>query len=293
MFFVSRLLLIFLPVLLSAIPISAVAQQQTVWWHFCDSCSSDSSFAQRAYSAPTGYEWVYVSNRTQNKTLKYQRITTLEDLGNGYVWMTHVLPVTLSAQEKNVLEDAIEGANITAVDLTRDDLAGLVPGLGPTSSFMGDFSGLRLNPRFSDALIRNLENSGVLPTLEQVNQSVEALGIAVESGFTIRARNLSIVIEYEDGSSIAVILRPDGTLASWSATDADGEVIDLDADDDGDVRIDDGSLGSGFTIVVGGTDDPSVQEGVNEFMLAFDRLELHCRTDVIGPQRIELRCAWR
>ena len=293
MFFVFRRLFFLLAVLSSAVPIAAVAQQQTVWWQFCDACSSDSSFAQRAYSAPTGYEWVYVSNRTQNKTLKYQRITTLEDLGNGYVWMTHVLPVSLSGQEKNVLEDAIAGANITAVDLTREDLAGLVPGFGPTSSFLGDFSGLQLDSNFRDALIRNLESSGVLPTLEQVNQAVEALGIAVESGFTIRARNLSIVIEYEDGSAILVTLRPDGTLANWSAVDADGESIDLDVDDDGDVRIDDGSLSSGFTIIVGGTDDPSVQEAVNEFMLAFDRLELHCRTDVIGPQRIELRCAWR
>lgn len=269
---------------------TALAQQQTVWWEFCDSCSTEQQFSQQAYDAPTGYEWIYVSNRDSNESKKYQRFTTREDFGNGYVWMTHVVPATMQSGEKNALENAISGANITEVTFDRGDLAGTVIGFGDTSSVMGDFSGRALDPLYTNALIRHLESSGALPTLESVNQALQAFGVGAESGGTIRARNLIIEIVYDDGSAIVVRLKPNGDLDNWVAVDVDGQSIDLDIDQGGDVVIDDGSLGSDFSIFYGGDGDQSVTDGVNSFILAFDRRDVSCRTIVHGPQRIEVRC---
>lgn len=266
------------------------AQQQIVWWEFCDSCSTEQQFSQQAYDAPSGYEWIYVTNRDSNVSRKYERFTTKEDFGGGFVWMTHVVPASMQAGEKNTLQNAISGANITQTTFDREDLSGAVIGFGDTSSVMGDFSGQALDPLYTNALIRHLESSGALPTLESVNQALQAFGIGAESGGTIRARNLIVEIIYDDGSAIVVRLKPDGELDNWVAVDVDGQSIDLDVDQAGDVVIDDGSLGSDFSIFYGGGSDQSVTEGVNSFMLAFDRRDVDCRMIPHGPQRTEVRC---
>lgn len=224
-----RVLLVF-AVCVPLVVTASTVRADSAWWQFCESCTSDAQFAYRALNVPGSYPVVYVSNRSANVTRKYNRFETIEDFGDGYQRITHVSEASFPASEKQVFEDAISLANVVQVRLPRSDLGGLVPGIdGDASSVLFDIQNGYLSFAYVNSLVTWIELSGHLPTHESVNAeaglSTPIAGANYGQGGTIRFRDLVLVIEYPDGSTIQVRRRPDGSLVNWGATDADGNTV--------------------------------------------------------------------
>jgi hypothetical protein len=205
----------------------------SAWWMLCDSCTTDQAFRYQALVAPGSYSPIYVTNRDTNETRKFERFTSVEDFHGALVRRTEVVPAEFAPGVEAVFRQVVLSGNEIFAIIPRNDLAGLVPGVDRESSVVGDLAGGSLRASFINAFILEIERRGLLPTHESIN--VEAgvetpiAGANYGQGGTIRKRDLSLVIQYDDGSTISVVRRPDGTFILWEALDGNETVIPLDA----------------------------------------------------------------
>lgn len=204
----------------------------SAWWMLCDWCDTDSEFKQQALNAPGNYSPIYVTNRDTNETRKYNRSIIIDDLWGGMQQTVFVSAADFPATEKAVFEQAVHDANLVGIRVPRNDLAGLVAGFGEQGSTLGDISNGYISNGLVNALEREVERQNLLPTHTQVNAeaglTTPIAGANYGQGSSIRIRNLTIEIIYEDGSSVVVTRRAsDGKLVHWFVVDADGNEIPL------------------------------------------------------------------
>jgi hypothetical protein len=218
---------------------SANAQgSEPSWWMLCDTCVTDGDFQLAAMSAPSPYEAVYVSNKRTIETRLFSRVSVMEDWGDGLQQLTTVSPLYLGADDEAVFSAALVGATESEIVLERGELVGLTFGYGSSSSVVGD---LEVGPS-GDSLvvdagwliaIRNyVKQNNLLPDNETVSRQagieIKGKGGNVGVSKTIRTDDLTIVVTYQDGSTLRVVRDGEtGEYVSWSMTDADGNVISL------------------------------------------------------------------
>ncbi|NKI34880.1 hypothetical protein HFP89_06860 [Wenzhouxiangella sp. XN79A] len=267
------------------------ASADSAWWQLCDSCTTSQQFSNAVVGAPAPHEIVYVTNRQTNTTKKFNRFTTWEDLGTGYVQMTHVYPVTMSASEEDAFESAVEKSRIVQLRVPRSDLDGLVPGVGPSESAVIDIQNGYLGSPIINAIRDMVELSGALP--DHVSVSAEAglstpiAGANYGQGNSIRQSSLTVIINYPDGSSLQVVRNPDGSLTGWAAVDADGNVILFQAQDGSLVPVDASSIGDEYSFGPGG---PAIGDAARELLEVWFREGLNCWSEPT-PIGIRVNCS--
>jgi len=211
----------------------SASASSSAWWVLCDWCETDSAFQHQALNAPGNYTPIYVTNRDTNETRKYDRSVIINDLWGGVQQTVIVTLADFSAAVKAVFEQAVQNANVIAIRIPRNDLAGLIAGFGQAGSTAGDISNGYISNGLVNALNREVERRNLLPTHTQVNVdaglTTPIAGANYGQGSTIRVRNLTIDIMYEDGSTITVTRRAnDGKLVHWFVVDAQGNEIPLE-----------------------------------------------------------------
>lgn len=260
---------------------SAIAD--SAWWQLCDGCNSSQEFSTAVVSAPDPHEIVYVTNRNSNETRKFERVTTWEDFGTGYVQMTHVYPVTMTSAEESAFHEAVENSRIVQLRIPRSDLSGLVPGVGPSDSALIDIQNGYLGSPIINAIRDSVELSGALP--DHVSVSAQAgvntpiAGANYGEGNTIREGSLTIIINYQDGSSLQAVRNADGTLTGWAAVDADGNVILFEAQDGSLVPIDSDSIGNEYSF---GPGQQSLADAAQELIQRWRSEGLECSSEWEG-----------
>jgi len=226
---------------------SGNALASSAWWMMCDWCVTDSDFSNRALSAPGTYETVYVTNRDVNETRKYNRTFVIDDLWDGVQQTVFVGEIDLPADEQAVFAQAVEDATILTETIPRNELAGLIPGVGEQGSLVHDISQGYIPTHIRSAVREAIRQRNLLPDHTSVSAeagvNIVGTGGNVGAGTTIRVQDVTVVIEYEDGSAFFVTRRAsDGKFVDWGAVDADGNPIGLQESDSGDVPINPGSF---------------------------------------------------
>lgn len=205
-----------------------MAFANTAWWGFCDNCQSETQFVESARLAPDGHEIVYVSNRVTNTTRKFHRFFTVEDLGGGYVYMTHVMEADFPASDKQAFTSVINSSRVIFGHIDRSELTALSP-LGAADSVAMDLRSGFITQAMLNALNVKMQLRGWLPDRETVNTD---LGLDIgDFGFIfgqedeLRSQILTVRIEYSDDSYLQFERHTDGSLKNWSAQDAEGNEI--------------------------------------------------------------------
>lgn len=241
----------------------------SAWWMLCDSCTTDQEFRYQALVAPGSYSPIYVTNRDTNETRKFERFTSVEDFHGSLVRRTEVVPAEFAPGVEEVFRQSVQNSNIHYQVLPRNDMAGLIPTIGRETSIVGDLRNGQLRPAFVTALRELVERRGLLPTHESIN--VEAgvetpiVGANYGQGGTIRKRDLILVIQYDDGSTISVVRRPDGTFVEWQAADGNETVIPLDVPTGtGSVPVDPEAFGGTSFHFGGGRENRAAAEALRD-----------------------------
>lgn len=217
------------------------------WWMICDTCVTDSDFQLEAMRAPSPYEVVYVSNKRTIETRMFSRVSVMEDWGDGLQQLTTVSPLYLGAGDEAIFSAALVGATETEIVLERNELIGLTFGYGSSSSAVGDLypnmpgpsnPWIVVDSRWLTAIRNYIKQNNLLPSKESVSAEggLTILGTGGQAGYseTIRTDDLTIVITYQDGSTLRVVRDgPTGEYVQWQITDAEGKVITLVVNENG------------------------------------------------------------
>jgi len=228
----------------------------------CDWCDTYSEFRQQAFNALGNYTPIYVTNRETNETRKFDREFHVEDIGGGRLSQTIVVSsASLSVSEEAAFEEAVEGANTVMIRIGRDNLDGLVPGVGRARSVADDLvSGNGgISSSLRNAIQFYVELRRLVPDVKSVNEDIglqadgkmAGLGFNFGEGQTIRIKDLVVIVDYEDGSAISSTRNGQlGVYQNWGATDAEGTNIELS---DSDASIDPNRFPRDRPVYFGGT----------------------------------------
>lgn len=269
----------------------SVVLANTAWWEFCDSCQSDTQFVQSARFAPGEHEIVYVSNRVTNTTRKFHRFFTVEDLGYGYVYMTHVVNADFPASDQQAFSSAITSSRTIFGHIDRPELVGLAP-VGSVGSVISDLRFGFVTQAMISALNVKIQLEGWVPDRETVNQQLGLdlgdFGFIFGQGDELRTQILTIRINYPDGSYLQFERHPDGSLKNWSAQDAAGnQIVFIGNNVHGD------SLGTGAPYEFG-PGDPNLGQAVLDLYQSLNMTRWDCTMqDLPGGAGVRLTCTRR
>lgn len=280
-----RILLVFPIMMALATPAPAVETPAAL--AICDTCVTDSDFANQALFVPVPYQTIYVSNRSD--TLKFDRRIFLDEFAFGGPRLeVEVIPVTISSLVRTALGDLIDLSQRDDVTVPRDLLE------TPRNSVVGDLQNARLDVSFLQNLRQYLNSEGYAgrPSDFEVGGgfSIGFISINATEKEKLRTKPLLVKVTYPDGSLVQLTIGPE--IIEWldvSLKDAAGN--DIPVEDFQDIASPvDASLLDGREL----TFDPSNPGFVENFLDALRTRPtgtgLVCESFAVGPSRIVVSC---